>query len=510
MGKFQKGDIYLSWFPFTSYQKSKIRPVVVLVEDKTYQDVVVLAISSVLSGWDPFSVIYVLSEEKDFNVTGFKKDSCILVNRIATIRADRLFYHLGRLPAKHIQKIDERFLNNFQIGDNEEKGQAFIPYGKQSIDTQDVYSVLTTLRSDFLTQGPKIPEFEQTVANYCGAKHAIAVNSATSALHIACLALDLGPGDSLWTTPITFVASANCGLYCGAQVDFVDIDPHTYNLCPDKLQQKLKTAIKNDKLPKIVIPVHMCGQPCDMQAIHALAQEYGFKIIEDASHAIGGRYQNQPIGNCRYSDITIFSFHPVKIITTGEGGLALTNDPQLAEQMTLLRSHGITRDPARMTHEPDGPWYYQQVDLGFNYRMTDIQASLGLSQMQRLDELVQRRAELATRYDTLLAGLPVTTPLQHPDGSSAWHLYVIRLQQEKINKSHRQVFEFLRSMGIGVNLHYIPVHTQLWYRKLGFEPGMFTESEKYYQEAITLPLFPNMTGQVQDKIVRDLNEALEP
>ena len=285
-----------------------------------------------------------------------------------------------------------------------------IPYGRQDITQADIDAVVAVLQSDFLTQGPMVPKFEQAVSSYCDAKHALAVNSATSALHIACLALELGQGDWLWTSPVTFVASANCALYCGAQVDFVDIDPRTYNLCPQALERKLIAAELEGRLPKVVVPVHLCGQPCDMQAIHALAQQYGFKIIEDASHAIGGKYKNEPIGNCRYSDITVFSFHPVKIITTAEGGMALTNSADLANKMALFRSHGITRDPAQMTHEADGPWYYQQIELGYNYRMTELQAALGVSQMERLDAYVTRRHQLARRYDELLANLPVTTP----------------------------------------------------------------------------------------------------
>jgi len=289
-----------------------------------------------------------------------------------------------------------------------------IPYGRQDITQADIDAVVGVLQSDFLTQGPMVPRFEQCVAQHVGASHALAMNSATSALHVACLALGLGSGDWLWTTPITFVASANCGLYCGARVDFVDIDPRTYNLCPHALERKLEQAEREGKLPKVVVPVHLCGQPCDMQAIHALAQRYGFKIIEDASHAIGGKYQGEFIGNGRYSDITVFSFHPVKIITTAEGGMALTNDGELAGRMALLRSHGITRDPAQMTHEVDGPWYYQQIDLGFNYRMTELQAALGVTQMARLDQFVARRHLLARRYDDLLSELPVATPWQHP------------------------------------------------------------------------------------------------
>ncbi len=310
-----------------------------------------------------------------------------------------------------------------------------IPYGRQDITQADIDAVVSVLESDFLTQGPQVPRFEQAVALHVGASYAIAVNSATSALHIACLSLGLGEGDWLWTTPISFVASANCGLYCGAQIDFVDIDPRTYNLCPEALATKLEKAEKAGRLPKIVVPVHLCGQSCDMQAIDALSQRYGFRIIEDASHAIGGRYQGEFIGNCRYSDVTVFSFHPVKIITTGEGGMAVTNSAQLANKMDLLRSHGITRDPAQMTHAAEGPWYYQQIDLGFNYRMTELQAALGISQMQRLDTFVARRHQLAVIYNEQLADLPITLPWQHQDSYSGFHLYVIRLQLDKIKKT---------------------------------------------------------------------------
>lgn len=384
-----------------------------------------------------------------------------------------------------------------------------IPYGRQDIQQRDIDAVLEVLQSDFLTQGPMVPRFEQAVANHVGASHALAVNSATSALHIACLALGLGKDDWLWTTPITFVASANCGLYCGAQVDFVDINPRTYNLCPQALEAKLEQADKTGQLPKVVVAVHLCGQPCDMQAIHALSQRYGFKIIEDASHAIGGQYQGEFIGNGRYSDITVFSFHPVKIITTAEGGMALTNDDALASRMNLLRSHGVTRDPALMTHEADGPWYYQQVDLGFNYRMTELQAALGVSQMARLDNYVARRNALAERYDDLLAELPLSTPWQHPESYSARHLYVVRLKLDQIDTTHRQVFERLREQGIGVNLHYIPVHTQPYYQRLGFQPGDFPRAEAYYAEAISLPLYPGLSEAQQNKVVATLRNALE-
>jgi UDP-4-amino-4,6-dideoxy-N-acetyl-beta-L-altrosamine transaminase len=383
-----------------------------------------------------------------------------------------------------------------------------IPYGRQDVTQADIDAVVKVLCSDFLTQGPVVLNFERLVASHVGAKHALAVNSATSALHIACLALGLGPGDYLWTSPITFVASANCGLYCGAQVDFVDIDPQTYNLCPQALEAKLIEAKILGRLPKVLVAVHLCGQPCDMAAIFALGQKYGFKIIEDGSHAIGGKYKEQFIGACIYSDITVFSFHPVKIITTAEGGMALTNSDALAEKMSLLRSHGITRDEAQMTHQSDGPWYYQQIELGFNYRMTELQAALGVSQMERLDAYVARRHELASRYDQLLKDLPVTAPWQHSDGYSGLHLYVIRLQLERINKNHRLVFEDLRDKGIGVNLHYIPVHIQPYYQKMGFKFGDFPEAEKYYSEAISLPMFQGLTNSQQDQVAVALNEVL--
>ena len=382
-----------------------------------------------------------------------------------------------------------------------------IPYGRQNINQADIDAVVEVLQSEFLTQGPVVPAFENAVASYCGAKNSVAVNSATSALHLACLALGIGKDDVVWTTPITFVASANCGLYCGATVDFIDIDPRTYNMNVVRLSEKLEQDSKSGKLPKVVIPVHMCGQPCDMAGIHALSQKYGFKIIEDASHAIGGKYRGEPIGNCRYSDISIFSFHPVKIITTGEGGMALTNDSTLAKKMQLLRSHGITRDVNSMTHVSDGPWYYQQIYLGYNYRKTDIQAALGLSQMERLDGFVSKRHEIAKQYDNLLADLPVVIPWQHADSYSGLHLYVIRLKLTEIDKTHRQVFEALRAAGIGVNLHYIPVYHQPYYESLGFKSGYCPESERYYAEAISLPMYPGLTEVEQDRVVGALLEA---
>lgn len=368
-----------------------------------------------------------------------------------------------------------------------------IPYGKQDISQKDIDAVVEVLKSDLITQGPMVPKFEKTVSLHVGAKHGVAVNSATSALHIACLALGLGKGDRLWTSPITFVASANCGLYCGAEVDFVDIDLKTYNLCPQALKLKLEAAKKIDRLPKVVIAVHLCGQSCDMASIYALSEEYGFRIIEDASHAIGGRYKNEFIGNCLYSDITVFSFHPVKIVTTAEGGMAVTNNDKLAERMVLLRSHGVTRDPKLMTQEIDGPWFYQQIALGYNYRMTEIQAALGVSQMQRLDSFVSQRHELAKQYNVLLADLPVTIPWLSSSSYSAFHLYVIRLKLENIEKTHLEIFELLRAKGVGVNLHYIPVYLHPFYQKNAFNKQDYSNAEEYYSTALSLPLFSSMS-----------------
>ena len=384
-----------------------------------------------------------------------------------------------------------------------------IPYGKQDISEADIDAVIDVLKSDFLTQGPQVPAFERSLMDATGADYALAVNSATSALHIACLALELGKGDTLWTTPITFVASANCGLYCGATIDFVDIDPATYNLCPKALEKKLVQAKQQGKLPKVVVAVHLCGQPCDMKAIHALSIEYGFKVIEDASHAIGGRYLEQPIGSCEYSDITVFSFHPVKIVTTAEGGAALTNSKALADKMALYRSHGITRDEALMENTSHGGWYYEQVDLGFNYRMTELQAALGVSQMSRLSEFVSARHKLAARYYEKLASLPIMLPYQLPDTYSGLHLFVIRLNLEEISKTHKEVFDELRENDIGVNLHYIPVHLQPYYQKMGFKQGDFPHAESYYSNAISLPMFHGMTYEQQDEVISKLTQILE-
>lgn len=378
-----------------------------------------------------------------------------------------------------------------------------IPYGRQSIDAADIAAVVEVLKSDFLTQGPAVPRFEAAVAAYCGAGHAVAANSATSALHLACLALEVGPGDLVWTSPVTFVASANCALYCGADVDFVDIDPVSYNMDPAALAARLERAEAEGRLPKVVIPVHLAGQSCDMAEIGALAERYGFAVIEDASHAIGGHYGDRPVGHCTHSDIAVFSFHPVKIVTSAEGGMAVTRNADLAQRMALLRSHGVTRDPALMTHESDGPWYYQQVALGWNYRMTELQAALGASQLTRLDAFVARRHAIADRYDAGLAGLALDTPERLGGRHSALHLYVIQLHDPA---RHRAVFDALRDAGIGVNLHYIPVHTQPFYRARGHRPGDFPMAEAYYARAISLPMFPDLTDVQQDDVIAQLRK----
>jgi UDP-4-amino-4,6-dideoxy-N-acetyl-beta-L-altrosamine transaminase len=382
-----------------------------------------------------------------------------------------------------------------------------IPYGRQHISQADIDAVIEVLRSDYLTQGPAVPAFEQAVARYCGSAHAIASNSATSSLHTACLALGVGPGDLVWTSPITFVASANCARYCGADVDFVDIDPTTFNMSVTGLEEKLSRAASRGRLPKVVIPVHFAGEPCDMRSIHALSQRYGFRVIEDAAHAIGARYLDTVVGDCRYSDITVFSFHPVKIITTIEGGLATTNDPTIARSLALLRSHGISRHEPDFGREPDGPWYYEQIVLGFNYRMTDVQAALGLSQLQRLDEWVKTRQALATRYDHRLSALPLTLPFRSCDSLSALHLYPI-LVPDPSGKQRAEVFDRLRKAGIGVNVHYIPVHLQPDFAKYGFRVGDFPNSEAYYRRTITLPLFSSLSTGDQDKVMNVLEATL--
>jgi len=385
-----------------------------------------------------------------------------------------------------------------------------IPYGRQQISEADIQAVVDVLRSDFLTQGPVVPAFEEAVAKHCHARHGVAVSNATAALHLACLSLGLGPGDWLWTSPITFVASANCALYCGASIDFVDIDPRTYNMCPIALERKLIEAKARGNLPKIVVPVHMCGQPCEMQAIHQLSRTYGFRIIEDASHAIGAKYKDQPVGNGQYSDITVFSFHPVKIITTAEGGMALTNDSQLAKKMALLRSHGINSNPADMQQRPeDEIWNYQQIELGFNYRMTELQAALGLSQIHRIGEFIQKRRALATAYDEALSELPVITPWQHPDGQSSFHLYPIQLLIKKQSSNQKKFYQSMNEAGIKVNIHYIPVYLQPVYEKMGFIRGYCNNAEEYFKNTISLPLYPDLSTNDFKKIVACIHSELQ-
>ncbi|MDI3273011.1 UDP-4-amino-4,6-dideoxy-N-acetyl-beta-L-altrosamine transaminase [Pseudomonas sp. MDT1-16] len=383
-----------------------------------------------------------------------------------------------------------------------------IPYGRQSLDQADIDAVVAVLQSDWLTQGPTIERFELALAQRCQADFAVAVCNATAALHIACLAAGLEPGDRLWTTPNTFLASANCGRYCGAEVDFVDIDPLTWNLDAYALASKLEAAERDGTLPKVLVAVAFSGQSCDMRMIAGLAERYGVTVIEDASHAVGASYAGRPVGCGEFAAMTVFSFHPVKIITSAEGGMVLTNRPELAERLQRLRSHGMTRDPQQMTESSHGPWYYQQVELGFNYRITDLQAALGLSQLNKLDDFIERRRELAARYDRLLAYLPLTLPSAQPGAESAWHLYVVRLHTDRINLSHRQVFEGLRAVGIGVNLHYIPLHLQPYYRDLGFAEGDFPQAERYYAEAISLPMFPLLSDEQQDFVVEQLRRLV--
>jgi UDP-4-amino-4,6-dideoxy-N-acetyl-beta-L-altrosamine transaminase len=379
-----------------------------------------------------------------------------------------------------------------------------IPYGKQDINLDDINAVIEVLKSDFLTQGPKVPEFENIVSAFTGAKFSIAFSSATSALHLACLALGVCEKDIVWTSAITFVASANCARYCGADVDFVDINPESFNMCPDKLEEKLLTAELNGKLPKVVIPVHMAGQSCQMDKIHHLSRKYGFKIIEDASHAIGARFKNSAVGSCLYSDITVFSFHPVKIITTAEGGLATTNDSVLSSKMQLLRSHGITRDISVMTEPSHGSWYYQQLELGYNYRLTELQAALGISQMSRLEKFVKTRNELAIKYNTEL-GQVCLSPKVLEQCYSSFHLYIVRI---KDSQRRRTIFENLKSKGIGVNLHYIPVYKHPYYRNLGFKNDYCENAEQYYKTAISIPIFNGLKDSEQDYIISSLKELV--
>lgn len=383
-----------------------------------------------------------------------------------------------------------------------------IPYARQEISPEDIEAVTQVLTADYLTQGPQVPVFEQAIADYCTSRHAVAVTNATSALHLACMALEVGAGDIVWTSPITFVASANCALYCGAEVDFVDIDPATFNLSVEHLSDKLSLAKRNNQLPKVLICVHMAGLSCDMQAIHRLSQEYGFAIIEDAAHAIGGYYQDHPIGSCQYSDITVFSFHPVKIITTAEGGMAVTNSEHLYRKMTLLRSHGVTRDEELMTHDSDGPWYYQQLALGHNYRMTELQAALGLSQLKRLGQFVEQRHRLANIYRRQLTGLPLTFQTQTGSCHSAYHLLLVQLDLGQLTISRRELFEQLQAQGIGVNVHYIPVHTQPYFQTLGHRPGDYPQAENYYARTLTLPLYHHLSDEDLTRIIRVFSEML--
>lgn len=389
------------------------------------------------------------------------------------------------------------------------KEYEIIPYGRQSISEADIKSVVDVLRSNYLTQGPVVPSFEEAVATYCNAKHAVAFNSATSGLHIACLALNLGPGDYLWTSPITFVASANCGLYCGASVDFVDIDAETFNLCPNALEQKLIQAKQIGKLPKVVVVVHMCGQPCNMVAIYELSKVYGFKIIEDASHAIGATYRQEQVGNCKYSDVTIFSFHPVKIITTAEGGMAVTNDDAVAARMQRLRSHGISNIHAEIQARPDDEiWNYQQLSLGFNCRMTELQAALGISQLNMIDEFIKRRHAIANYYDEALQGLPLKTPYQLPETRSSYHLYPIQIDIAKSGKRQKTIYKAMHQAGIQVNLHYIPVYRHPYFESLGFKKGYCSNAEDYFKKTISIPIYASMTEEQKSRVVEELGRAL--
>lgn len=382
-----------------------------------------------------------------------------------------------------------------------------IPYGRQNINQDDIDAVVSVLKSDFLTQGTIVPEFEIAISEYCNVKHAIAVNSATSSLHIACLAIGLQPGDYLWTSPITFVASANCAKYCGANVDFIDIDPRTYNISIERLTDKLELAEKENRIPKVIMAVHLCGQSCDMESIYNLSKRFGFKIIEDASHALGAKYKGEAVGSCKFSDITVFSLHPVKIITTGEGGIALTNNSMLADKMVRLRSHGITRSPKEMTRTPDGGWFYQQLELGYNFRLTDFAAALGLSQFKRLDQFITRRHEIAKLYTKLLSNSNIVTPWQNLDTYSSFHLYVVRIPNSR-TLNRNLIFERLRSNGILVNLHYIPVYQHPYYERFGYDYSLFPEAEKYYSEAISLPIFPGLLDSDVESIVEIINKPI--
>lgn len=382
-----------------------------------------------------------------------------------------------------------------------------IRYSQQSISDEDIEAVIDVLRSDWLTQGPAVEKFETAVADYCGAKYAVAVSHGTAALHLACLAMDVGPGDIVWTSPNSFVASANCALYCGASIDFVDIDPISYNISIDSLKTKLRRAEREGRLPKAVVALHFAGQSCEMRELADLGRAYGFGIIEDAAHALGGCYEDTRVGSCTYSDMSAFSFHPVKTITTGEGGMVLTNERDLRDKLMLLRTHGIDR-PAKCSSDSQyGEWYYEQVDLGYNYRMTDIQAALGMSQLSRIDNFVGRRARIASRYSEAFSGLPLQVPATHPNVSSAWHLYVVRVRSGK-KSERRRVFDELRQLGIFAQVHYIPIHTHPYYRKLGFAVGQFPEAERYYNETLSLPLHPDLSDEEQALVIDGMHKVL--
>tara|TARA_Y100000589_G_scaffold305927_1_gene320270 strand:+ start:10812 stop:11981 length:1170 start_codon:yes stop_codon:yes gene_type:complete len=384
----------------------------------------------------------------------------------------------------------------------------FIPYGRQDIDDEDINNVVKVLKSDFITQGPTVPLFENLLSKYTHGKYSFCLNSATSALHLACLSLGLKKGDIVWTSPISFVASANCALYCGAKVDFIDIDPFSYNMSVKKLEEKLINAKKEGDLPKIVIPVHLSGQSAEMIKIKELSKEFNFKIIEDASHALGGSYKNEKIGSCKFSDLTVFSMHPVKMITTGEGGVITTNNKLIAKKIKSLRSHGITKDTLDMTKVPDGLWYYEQLELGYNYRMPDINAALGITQLDKLDKFVSKREEIANYYDKNLIDLPLKTPHQIPNCVSSRHLYIIRIDNKHSKFKHKDIFSRLRDSNIGVNLHYIPIHLQPYFQNLGFIKGQFPEAEKYYEEAISLPIFTKLTKREQDYVIDTLRKLI--
>lgn len=384
---------------------------------------------------------------------------------------------------------------------------ALIPYSRQDIDEDDIAAVTAVLRSDFLTQGPQVPAFEAEFATAHRASHAVAVSNATSALHLACLAFGIGPGSRVWTTPNSFLASANCALYCGADVDFVDIDPVTRNMSVVALSAKLEVAARAGHLPRVVIPVDFAGLPCDLAEMRELAERFGFRLLEDASHATGAHYRGLPVGG-GYAHATVFSLHAVKIITTGEGGMVLTQDAELAAQLRLLRSHGVTRDPLQFEHACDGPWAYEQHVLGHNCRMTEVQAALGRSQLQRLPLLQARREALAQRYDRLLSDLPLKLPARLSDRVSAWHLYAVEVDPRRATVTRHQVFETLRAAGIGANVHYIPIHTQPYYQRLGFCRGDFPRAEAYYAQTLSLPMYPGLSFAEQDSVVEALRAAL--